>query len=109
MWHHSEVLLQNTSNFDSETTPANYSSIINELPSAQAGRMMRIYQPARNSYTQGTSKVHDWKVEILHNKKRWGNPLMGWTSTRDPLQLSNIGSFPTKESAMAWCTQNGIY
>ena len=94
--------------FDPDVTPTNYSSIINELPAYELGRKIRIYQPARNSYTQGTSKVGGWKVELLNAGQRWGNPLMGWTSTRDPTSLSNMSDFATKEAAIMWCTSNGI-
>jgi NADH dehydrogenase (ubiquinone) Fe-S protein 4 len=40
---------------------------------------------------------------------RWTNPLMGWTSSADPLE--NVAraalAFPTKEAAVQFCTRHG--
>ena len=93
---------------DGETQ--DYSHYISEKPDSQLGRTMRVYMPAKSAGTQGTAKVGMWKVEPMNPGKRWGNPLMGWTSTRDPLQSINVGleRFETKEHAIQWCISNGI-
>lgn len=49
-----------------------------------------------------------WRVQFekVPGDDRWTNPLMGWTSTGDP--LSNMGlPFPTKEAAVEYAERNG--
>jgi NADH dehydrogenase (ubiquinone) Fe-S protein 4 len=50
-----------------------------------------------------------WRVQfekVPGGDDRWTNPLMGWTSTADP--LSNLGlAFPTKEAAVDYSKRNG--
>ena len=50
-----------------------------------------------------------WKVEFEQQAK-WANPLMGWTSTADPLDnVARAGMvFQTKEAALAYCAKYGI-
>lgn len=43
-----------------------------------------------------------WKIQH-ENKAKWVNPLIGWTSTADPLE--NVGRqlyFPSKDDAIAY-------
>ncbi len=43
-----------------------------------------------------------WKVQH-ENKGKWINPLIGWTSTADPLEnVARQLYFPTKEDAIAF-------
>ncbi|VDL68409.1 unnamed protein product [Nippostrongylus brasiliensis] len=47
-----------------------------------------------------------WRIEF-DNRQRWENPLMGWSSTGDP--LSNISmnlKFASQEDAVAFCEKN---
>ncbi|CAD5206651.1 unnamed protein product [Bursaphelenchus okinawaensis] len=65
-----------------------------------------IFRPARNAMQSGWSGTQIWKIE-LDNKERWENPLMGWSSTADP--LSNISmnlDFACKEDAIRFCEKN---
>lgn len=39
-------------------------------------------------------------------RERWENPLMGWTSTGDPLSNTEV-NFHSKEDAIAFCEKNG--
>ena len=102
---------------ESETDPSltettqDYSHFLSEKPDSEYGRKMRIYMPAKAAGTQGVAKVGMWKVEPMNPGKRWGNPLMGWTSTRDPLQSINHGleRFASKEHAIEWCKSNGVF
>ena len=50
-----------------------------------------------------------WKAEFekLEGADRWINPLMGWTSTGDPLSNMRM-SFPTKEAAVDYAKRNGF-
>ena len=87
-----------------------YSHYISEKPDSEFGRKMRIVMPAKAAGTQGVAKVGMWKVEPMNPGKRWGNPLMGWTSTRDPMNAMNHGldRFASKEHAIEWCVSNGL-
>lgn len=49
-----------------------------------------------------------WRIEF-ETKPKWINPLMGWTSTADPLE--NVGraalSFDSEAAARAFCERHG--
>lgn len=49
-----------------------------------------------------------WRIEF-ETKPKWVNPLMGWTSTADPLE--NVGraalSFDSEAAARAFCERHG--
>lgn len=81
-------------------------------PPLDAGRKVTIYSPARTAGQQGVSQTAlgggpAWKVEH-DNQAKWVNPLMGWTSTSDPLEnVSRQLYFPTKEEAIAFAEKNG--
>lgn len=50
-----------------------------------------------------------WRLQFekLPGEDRWTNPLMGWTSTSDP--LSTLGmTFPTREAAVDFAKRNGF-
>nr|CAG4638739.1 EOG090X0DNW [Cyclestheria hislopi] len=68
-------------------------------------RRVRIWKPAKHAMQSGTNNTHLWKIEF-DTRERWENPLMGWTSSGDP--MSNIQlKFTTKEDAMTYCESNG--
>uniref|UniRef100_A0AC35TPP4 NADH dehydrogenase [ubiquinone] iron-sulfur protein 4, mitochondrial n=1 Tax=Rhabditophanes sp. KR3021 TaxID=114890 RepID=A0AC35TPP4_9BILA len=70
------------------------------------GRTARIFKPAREATQTASGNTKVWKIE-LDNRERWENPLMGWSSSGDP--LSNISGnldFACKEDAMAFCEKN---
>uniref|UniRef100_A0A915Q6B9 NADH dehydrogenase [ubiquinone] iron-sulfur protein 4, mitochondrial n=1 Tax=Setaria digitata TaxID=48799 RepID=A0A915Q6B9_9BILA len=71
-------------------------------------RRARIYQPVREATQSGWANTKAWKVE-LDNLERWENPLIGWSSTGDP--LSNITmamDFASKEDAVRYCETNNL-
>jgi len=89
--------------------PENISAIeissITGLPEEHRQRTANIYQPARNPMQQGTNGIKNWRVDF-DMRERWENPMMGWTSSADP--LSNIAmEFATKEEAVEFCTRQG--
>ena len=53
----------------------------------------------------GTNNTHNWKLEF-ETRERWENPLMGWSSTGDPLSNLQL-DFATKEEAVAYCEKHG--
>uniref|UniRef100_A0A4Y7M088 NADH dehydrogenase [ubiquinone] iron-sulfur protein 4, mitochondrial n=1 Tax=Ceriodaphnia reticulata TaxID=302197 RepID=A0A4Y7M088_9CRUS len=68
-------------------------------------RHVRIWKPVKHAMQSGTNNTHKWKLEF-ETRERWENPLMGWTSSGDP--LSNIQlNFATKEEAIAFCEKHG--
>ncbi|KAF1587697.1 UNVERIFIED_CONTAM: NADH dehydrogenase [ubiquinone] iron-sulfur protein 4, mitochondrial, partial [Eudyptes robustus] len=65
-----------------------------------------IFRPVRNAMQSGWNGTQIWKIE-LDNQERWENPLMGWSSTADP--LSNISmnlDFASQEDAISFCEKN---
>jgi len=79
-------------------------------------RRARVYSPARTASQQGLGGTAggygggpSWRVEF-DARAKWTNPLMGWTSTADPLEnVGALGSmvFYTKEEAVAFCRRQG--
>jgi len=68
-------------------------------------RKVLIKRPTKNPMQSGTANQQKWILR-WDTKERWENPLMGWTSTADPLSNMEM-SFPDKESAIALCERNG--
>lgn len=68
-------------------------------------RKVRIFVPARNAMQSGVKNTHKWKIDF-DTRERWENPLMGWSSTADPLS-NMVLTFSTKEDAIAFAEKNG--
>jgi len=68
-------------------------------------RRVRIFRPAKNAMQSGTANIKRWKMEF-ETRERWENPLMGWTSTGDPLSNMHL-DFTSQEDAVAFCEKNG--
>ncbi|PSN45824.1 NADH dehydrogenase [ubiquinone] iron-sulfur protein 4 [Blattella germanica] len=68
-------------------------------------RYVRIYKPAKNAMQSGTDNVQSWNLEF-ETRERWENPLMGWSSTGDPLSNMKL-DFRSEEDAIAFCEKNG--
>eukprot|EP00210_Caulerpa_lentillifera_P005986 g5721.t1 len=74
-----------------------------------------ILSPSRTAAQQklhGTvwSKDPSWRLELAACEK-WTNPLIGWTSTADPLEnvfRSGKVQFYTKEQAIGFCERQGF-
>eukprot|EP00007_Cunea_sp_BSH-02190019_P005145 CAMPEP_0174241376 /NCGR_PEP_ID=MMETSP0417-20130205/23131_1 /TAXON_ID=242541 /ORGANISM="Mayorella sp, Strain BSH-02190019" /LENGTH=90 /DNA_ID=CAMNT_0015320603 /DNA_START=236 /DNA_END=508 /DNA_ORIENTATION=+ len=54
----------------------------------------------------GTHKYKQWMLDFVR-ESTWSNPLMGWTSTRDPTTNLHL-AFDTKEEAIAYAERNGL-
>ncbi|XP_064621080.1 NADH dehydrogenase [ubiquinone] iron-sulfur protein 4, mitochondrial-like [Lineus longissimus] len=81
-------------------------SAINGIPEEHVKtRRARIYVPARNAMQSGTFGTRKWRV-ALDTRERWENPLMGWTSTGDPMSNMHC-EFRSQEDAVAFCEKNG--
>jgi len=68
-------------------------------------RKVLIQVPTKNSMQSGTNNLHRWSISF-DTRERWENPLMGWTSTADPLSNLEV-EFEGKEEAIAFCDKNG--
>ncbi|XP_030381373.1 NADH dehydrogenase [ubiquinone] iron-sulfur protein 4, mitochondrial [Scaptodrosophila lebanonensis] len=68
-------------------------------------RRVRIHIPPKNAMQSGTDNLQTWQIEF-DNRERWENPLMGWTSTGDPLSNMNV-QFGSKDEAITYCERNG--
>jgi len=68
-------------------------------------RRVRIFKPAKNAMQSGTNNTKRWRMEF-ETRERWENPLMGWSSSGDPLSNMNL-DFLDKQDAIAFCDKNG--
>lgn len=68
-------------------------------------RTVRIFQPAKNAMQSGTNNIHHWRIDF-DTRERWENPLMGWTSTGDPLSNVQV-NFASVSAAIEHCEKMG--
>jgi NADH dehydrogenase (ubiquinone) Fe-S protein 4 len=81
-------------------------SMLSGVPEEQLrSRKVRIYVPAKNAMQSGTHRTHKWRIEF-DTRERWENPLMGWTSSADPLSMIDV-QFTNKDDAITYCERNG--
>jgi NADH dehydrogenase (ubiquinone) Fe-S protein 4 len=68
----------------------------------------RIYRPAKTATQSGDWHGHHWRMDwdILSKGHRWENPLMGWQSSADFMQGTNL-SFKSKEDAIRFAEKQG--
>ena len=71
-------------------------------------RLVRIFTKSQGVQS-GTQDTLAWRMQWEDTKtKRWTNPLMGWTSTSDPLSNTHMTlEFDTKEAAISFAQKNG--
>jgi NADH dehydrogenase (ubiquinone) Fe-S protein 4 len=67
-----------------------------------------IYRPSKPATQSGTWHQHHWRMDwdILQRGHRWENPLMGWQSSADGMQGTNL-KFKSKEDAIAFAQKQG--
>ncbi|KAG8926690.1 hypothetical protein FRC02_008724 [Tulasnella sp. 418] len=82
--------------------------IVSGAPAELRHRPVRIYQQTRNTMQSGGTKGEMWRIDfdILQGGGRWENPLMGWASSADYMQGTNI-KFKTKEDAIYFAEKQG--
>ena len=66
-------------------------------------RQVRIYQPTKSTMQSAKGKTKRWYLDwdVLQGAGRWENPLMGWASSADYMQGTQM-IFKTKEAAVAF-------
>ncbi|KAJ7578367.1 Ndufs4, NADH dehydrogenase Fe-S protein 4 [Mycena floridula] len=81
---------------------------ISGAPAELRHRMVRVYQPTRNTMQSGGAKTERWRIDfdILQGGGRWENPLMGWASSADYMQGTRI-TFKSKEDAIHFAEKQG--
>ncbi|KAF0852950.1 mitochondrial Complex I (CI) NADH:ubiquinone oxidoreductase subunit AQDQ/NUYM/NDUFS4 [Andalucia godoyi] len=94
-----------SSSSSSSTIAKGAVGVLSGVPESQLSRVARIYIPCRTPEQQGTAKTHKWRLDFSNDVK-WANPLMGWTSSADPLS-NMVLSFDSKEQAVAFATKLG--
>lgn len=67
----------------------------------------RIYRPGRNPMQSGKAHCGAWVVEFEPHLKPGIDPLMGWTSSADPLSQVRV-SFPGLDEAVAFCRRQHL-
>lgn len=67
----------------------------------------RIYRPSPNPMQSGKARCGEWIVEFEPHLKPGIDPLMGWTSSADPLQQVRM-PFPGQEEAIAFCRRQNL-
>mmetsp|Transcript_2303 Transcript_2303/g.1641 ORF Transcript_2303/g.1641 Transcript_2303/m.1641 type:complete len:224 (+) Transcript_2303:73-744(+) len=88
-------------------TPKNLSEIaaLSGMPANQAKRTVVISQRPTKSQQSGRRLTHHWHI-TWKSQARWSNPLMGWTSTADPMSNLKL-TFDTEQDAVAFAERNG--
>ena len=69
-------------------------------------RVALIYRPTRNVMQSGRAQTHKWIIQFNSDVPRWENPLMGWTSSRDPVQGITL-KFDSKDEAISYAQDQG--
>jgi len=82
------------------------SGTISGAPESFLSKKVRIFRPTRTASQQGPIPKR-WYIDF-GVQEQWGNPLMGWTSTKDNAnQLAGELSFATQEDAVAFAKSQG--
>ncbi|KAF1331331.1 Nadh dehydrogenase, partial [Globisporangium splendens] len=73
-------------------------SLVSGTGDFTAGRKVHIFMPTRHQMQSGTYNTRHWEIRF-DAPRTWQNPLMGWTSTKDPLH-GMVLKFDKKEDAV---------
>ncbi|CAI6004413.1 unnamed protein product [Closterium sp. NIES-64] len=81
---------------------------VSGIPKEQLQRKVVVYSPARAASQQGMGRHGQWKIRFDTTQK-WENPLMGWTSTADPMACvaDSALSFHSKQDAVDFVERHG--
>ena len=80
-------------------------AVLTGMPFEQKQRTVVIAPRELKTMQSGDGNSYQWTI-TWKNRQRWSNPLMGWTSTADP--MSNVKlTFDSKEDAEAYAAKNG--
>ena len=88
----------------SEMDPA-ARTFLTGVPEQFFGRPVEVYHQSKNPMQDGYAQAQKWKLRFDF-QGQWNNSLMGWSSSRDPVNILNL-EFPTAEAAVAYCERLG--
>eukprot|EP01104_Vermistella_antarctica_P020509 TRINITY_DN8796_c0_g1_i1.p1 TRINITY_DN8796_c0_g1~~TRINITY_DN8796_c0_g1_i1.p1 ORF type:complete len:182 (-),score=66.49 TRINITY_DN8796_c0_g1_i1:58-603(-) len=80
--------------------------VLEGVPPKLHARKVSIFLPTRIATQQGPEQAKLWRLQY-QTEPRWDNPLMGWTSTRDPLSRMRL-SFESSEEAVQYAKNHGL-
>lgn len=71
-------------------------------------RPVRIYRPSPTTMQSAKATSHTWRLDwdTLQGAGRWENPLMGWASSADYMQGTQL-DFGSSNEAIAFCEKQG--
>jgi len=75
------------------------------MPDNQKQRTVLISQRMNKSMQSADSFSHQWQI-TWKNEARWTDPLMGYTSSADPMSHMKL-KFDTREEAIAFAEKSG--
>eukprot|EP00633_Aureoumbra_lagunensis_P000387 CAMPEP_0197297854 /NCGR_PEP_ID=MMETSP0890-20130614/42155_1 /TAXON_ID=44058 ORGANISM="Aureoumbra lagunensis, Strain CCMP1510" /NCGR_SAMPLE_ID=MMETSP0890 /ASSEMBLY_ACC=CAM_ASM_000533 /LENGTH=224 /DNA_ID=CAMNT_0042775241 /DNA_START=127 /DNA_END=801 /DNA_ORIENTATION=- len=78
---------------------------IGAQPKHHRERTVMIGQRGKHANTSAWADTKAWHITWTC-QERWANPMMGWTSTADPMTQLDM-RFDTKEQAIAFAEKNG--
>lgn len=87
------------------TLPVSVADAAGTPTSLTTQRTVYISSAARSAMQAGRLHEGVWRIDF-DVQTRWENPLMGWTSSRDPMQ-SVLLKFPTQEAAIRFAQRQG--
>ncbi len=67
----------------------------------------KIYRPARTAMQSGTAKTKHWLLVFESDDRKFIDPVMGWTGSKDTNQQLRL-SFPTLTSALEYARSKNI-
>lgn len=106
--NHFSVVKPNTTSNPNLPTAAQHPTLVQpaaRTPLALTTRTVYITSPARSAMQAGLHHDGTWRIDF-DVRMRWENPLMGWTSSRDPMQAVYL-CFTSKEDAIRFAERQG--
>ena len=78
---------------------------IDAMPLPQKNRTVTIMQNRKCAMTSGWGKTKPWHI-TWPKQEKWTNPVMGWTSSADPMHSVDL-EFDTREEAIYFAENQG--
>ena len=80
-------------------------AVFNGMPSVHSNRTVVIAPRLYKTLQSGDNTSYQWEI-TWKNQKRWSNPLMGWTSSADPMAQVKL-QFDSRDDAIEFAKKNG--
>ena len=91
--------------------PWDRTSPVGELSAGKSlfpeGAVARIFRPSRSVMTSGRAGTNGWRLTFDRRFRCYIEPLMGWTSSDDPLDHIEL-RFPTLDAAVRYARRQGL-